>query len=151
MIPLIGVAIPVVWFLRLVLQPAPGRQSSKATVQATRISERLAALCNLVPKTAIAVRRNATFQLVYVNCSSDTDCTGNNVCGVANPDFIGFLACGQLTGCTTAKGLCGIGQYFTGGTTGDSCTDGTDCASLNCPTVPAKTCSVNSDCAAENG
>lgn len=81
-------------------------------------------------------------------CSGDSDCNrSGDICGVTNPGFIGSLACGKPVGCITAKVLCGVGQYFEGGVKGESCGQKQSCASGNCLTMPAESCSVTSDCA----
>ena len=82
-------------------------------------------------------------------CTSDTDCNTNvpgNICGVPNPGITGFKACGSLTGCTTAKDICGL--YFGKGEKGDTCGQEQMCAGVAClaPNTPAA-CTVDSDCA----
>ncbi len=79
-------------------------------------------------------------------CKDDTDCnqTGN-ICGVPDPGFTGFKACGTQTGCTTAKDICGL--YFGQGEKGDTCGQDELCSSGTClaPNTP-KTCMMDSDC-----
>jgi hypothetical protein len=65
-------------------------------------------------------------------CTSDSDCHKGEICGVGNNNIIGYRACGQFAGCTTAKVLCGIGAYFSHGKGGDACSEATDCASNTC-------------------
>ena len=77
-------------------------------------------------------------------CTSDTDCSGTNICGVPDPGITGIKACGSLTGCTTPKDICGL--YFGKGTEGESCGQDKTCASNICETIPSMSCSTSAEC-----
>jgi len=65
-------------------------------------------------------------------CSSDGDCNTEEICGVGNNQILGIRVCGTFAGCTSPKHLCGIGQYFSHKTGGETCTSNPECASGNC-------------------
>ncbi len=78
-------------------------------------------------------------------CKLDTDCNqSGDICGVPNPGFTGFNACGTQTGCTTAKDICGL--YFGQGEGGDACGQEKLCASGVCETSTPMSCTTSAEC-----
>lgn len=77
-------------------------------------------------------------------CKEDTDCSTGDICGVPDPGFTGFKACGTLTGCTTAKDICGL--YFGQGVSGDACGQEKLCASGVCETSTPMSCTTSAEC-----
>ncbi|MEE8339520.1 MAG: thaumatin family protein [Xanthomonadales bacterium] len=74
------------------------------------------------------------------SCTDDSDCDQGQICGLGNSQVINHKLCGTPGGCTTAKALCGIGQYFSCslgtsqacGAGGASCSEHNQCTSNFC-------------------